>query len=310
MIISPSPDTLKTMKLFSGSANKPLAEKIAKELKIKISPSEIFIFPDGERRIQIQDSVVDEDVVIIQPTTPPAEIHYFELFFLADAAKRSGAKSVTAVVPYLGYQRQDHVFRDGEAVSLEVIVNTMQSVHIDKVIAFDLHTIKIPEVFSIPMVHLSALPLFAREIEKQGWGGLDTVLVSPDMGGIRRIKMLSEILNDMPYVTIEKNRDLATGKIEMEEITGEITHRVLIVDDMISSGGTIVKAAQALKEKGAKEVYVFVTHPVFSSDAPNILENSTVDKVYVTDSVFVSKEKQFPKLQILSLAPAIAEALG
>lgn len=298
------------MKLFSGSANKPLAEKIAKELKIKISPSEIFIFPDGERRIQIQDSVVDEDVVIIQPTTPPAEIHYFELFFLADAAKRSGAKSVTAVVPYLGYQRQDHVFRDGEAVSLEVIVNTMQSVHIDKVIAFDLHTIKIPEVFSIPMVHLSALPLFAREIEKQGWGGLDTVLVSPDMGGIRRIKMLSEILNDMPYVTIEKNRDLATGKIEMEEITGEITHRVLIVDDMISSGGTIVKAAQALKEKGAKEVYVFVTHPVFSSDAPNILENSTVDKVYVTDSVFVSKEKQFPKLQILSLAPAIAEALG
>lgn len=297
------------MKLFSGSSNKPLAEKIAKELKIKVSPSEIFVFPDGERRIQIQDNVVDEDVIIIQPTTPPAEIHYFELFFLADAAKRSGAKSVTAVVPYLGYQRQDHVFRDGEAVSLEVIVNTMQSVSIDKVISFDLHTIKIPEVFSIPMVHLSALPLFAREIEKQGWGGLDTVLVSPDMGGIRRVKMLSEILKEMPYVTIEKNRDLATGKIEMEEIAGEITHRVVIVDDMISSGGTIVKAAQTLRAKGAKEVYVFVTHPVFSSDAPKILQASSVDKVYVTDSVFVPKEKQFPKLQILSLAPSIGKAL-
>ncbi len=297
------------MKLFSGSSNKPLAEKVAKELGTKLSPVEIFIFPDGERRIQLQERVVDEDVVIVQPTTTPVDTSYFELYLLSDAAKRSGAKSITAVVPYLGYQRQDHVFRDGEAVSLEVIVNTMQSVHINKVISFDLHTAKIPEVFSIPMVHLSALPLFAEEIKKQKWNGLDTVLVSPDMGGIRRIKMLSELLSDMPYVTIEKNRDLATGSIEMSGIEGEVTHRVVIVDDMISSGGTIVKAAQALKDKGAKEVYVFVTHPVFSADAPKILEFSAVDKVYVTDSVYVPEEKRFPKLQILSLAQSIAEAL-
>ncbi|HVZ58665.1 MAG TPA: ribose-phosphate diphosphokinase, partial [Patescibacteria group bacterium] len=232
------------MKLFTGSSNKPLAEKVAQKLGIAVSPAEIFIFPDGERRIQIQERVVDEDVVIVQPTTPPTEINYFELFFLADAAKRSGARSVIAVVPYLGYQRQDHVFRDGEAVSLEVIVNTMQSVGIDKVISFDLHTIKIPEVFSIPMEHLSALTLFATEIKKQQWAGLDTVLVSPDMGGIRRVKLLSEMLSDMPYATIEKNRDLATGHIEIADVEGEITHRVIICDDMISSGGTIVKAAQ------------------------------------------------------------------
>jgi len=296
------------MKIFSGSANQPLASKIANQLNSSVSPSEIFIFPDGERRVQIQEKVVDQDVVIVQPTTPPTEIHYFELFFLADAAKRSGARSVTAVVPYLGYQRQDHVFREGEAVSLEVIVNTMQSVSIDKVISFDLHTVKIPEVFSIPMVHLSALPLFAEEIIKHKWGGLDTVLVSPDMGGIRRIKMISEMLSGMPYATIEKNRDLATGSVEMAKITGEITHRVIIVDDMISSGGTIVKAAKALKEKGAKEVYVFVTHPVFASEAPKILQESEVDQVYVTDSVFVPKEKQFPKLEILSLSHLIAKA--
>lgn len=297
------------MKLFSGNANKPLAEKIAHELGLSVSPVEIFIFPDGERRVQIQERVVDEDVIIVQPTTPPVDTHYFELFFLSDAAKRSGARSVTAVVPYLGYQRQDHVFRDGEAVSLEVIVNTMQSVSIDKVISYDLHTAKIPEVFSIPMTHLSALPIFAEEIKKRGWSGLDTVLVSPDMGGIRRIKQISEMLNSMPYAVIEKNRDLATGHVEMASIEGEITHRVLIVDDMISSGGTIVKAAEALKEKGAKEVYVFVTHPVFSKDAPKLLEGSVVDKVFVTDSVFVPEEKRFPKLQILSLAPAIAEVL-
>lgn len=297
------------MKLFSGNSNKPLAEKIATKLGIDVSPVEIFIFPDGERRIQIQENVVDEDVVIVQPTTPPVDTSYFELFFLADAAKRSGARSVTAVVPYLGYQRQDHVFRDGEAVSLEVIVNTMQSVSIDKVISFDLHTVKIPEVFSIPMVHLSALELFAEEIKKQGWAGLDTVLVSPDMGGIRRIEMLSKMLLDMPYVTIEKNRDLATGHVEMAEITGEVTHRVIIVDDMISSGGTIVKAAEALKKRGAKEVYVFATHPVFSSVAPKMLQDSVVDKVYVTDSVFVPKEKEFEKLHILSLSGMIANTL-
>lgn len=297
------------MKLFSGNSNKPLAEKIAAKLGIDVSPVEIFIFPDGERRIQIQENVVDEDVVIVQPTTPPVDTSYFELFFLADAAKRSGARSVTAVVPYLGYQRQDHVFRDGEAVSLEVIVNTMQSVSIDKVISFDLHTVKIPEVFSIPMVHLSALELFAEEIKKQGWAGLDTVLVSPDMGGIRRIEMLSHLLSDMPYVTIEKNRDLATGHVEMAEITGEVTHRVVIVDDMISSGGTIVKAAEALKKRGAKEIYVFATHPVFSSVAPKMLQDSVVDKVYVTDSVFVPKEKEFEKLHILSLSGMIANTL-
>lgn len=297
------------MKLFSGSANKPLAEKIAKVLDIPVSPREIFIFPDGERRIQIQENIINEDVVIVQPTTPPVDTHYFELFFLADAAKRSGAKSVTAVVPYLGYQRQDHVFRDGEAVSLEVIVKTMQAVGIDKVISFDLHTVKIPEVFSIPMIHLSALPMFAEEIKKQSWDGLDSVLVSPDMGGIRRIKMLSELLGEMPYATIEKNRDVATGQIEMAAIKGEITPRVIIVDDMISSGSTIVKATEALKKKGAYEVYVFVTHAVFSSDAPKILQESEVDRIYVTDSVYIPPEKQFMKLKILSLAGMIANKI-
>lgn len=278
-------------------------------MEMKVSPSEIFIFPDGERRIQVQERVVDEDIVIIQPTSSPVDTNYFELFLLADAAKRSGARSVTAVVPYLGYQRQDHVFRDGEAVSLEVIVKTMQSVSIDKVISFDLHTIKIPEIFSIPMVHLSALELFANEIKKQNWDGLDTVLVSPDMGGIRRIELISKMLSDMPYATIEKNRDLATGHVEMATITGEITHRVLIVDDMISSGGTIVKAGEALKKKGAKEVYVFATHPVFSDEAPKLLQNSVVDRVYVTDSVLVSDEKLFPKLHILSISEMIAQSL-
>lgn len=297
------------MKLFSGTSNKPLAEHIAKHLNISVSPVEIFIFPDGEKRIQIQEEVVDEDCIIVQSTAIPTAENYMELFFIADGLKRSGARSITVVMPYMGYQRQDHVFRPGEAVSLQVVIKTLENLGITRMIACDLHSIKIPEFFNIPLTHLSALPLFAAEIKKQGWEKLDSVLVSPDMGGIRRIKLISEMLSDMPFVTIIKNRDLATGTIAAGGLQGEVTRRALIVDDMISSGGTIVQANDMLRAKGAEEVYVFVTHPVFSSDAPQLLQNSGVDKVYVTDSVDVPKNKHFPKLHILSLSSSISEAL-
>lgn len=297
------------MKIISGSGNKDLAEKVVRELSLDLSPVEIFIFPDGERRIQIQESVLDQDVVIVQPASPPVDTNYFELFFLADAAKRSGARSVTAVVPYLGYQRQDHIFREGEAVSLDVVVKTMQSVGVQKILVFDLHTVKIAQEFSIPMKHLSALPIFAEYIESHNWAGLDTVLVSPDMGGIRRIKLISQMLSDMPFAVIEKNRDVNTGHIEMSKIEGEVTHRALIVDDMISSGKTIAKAAELLSQKGAEEIYVFATHAIFSDEAPKLLEESSVTKVFVSDTVFIPEDKKFSKLEVLSVAPLISKEL-
>src|SRR3989338_8012806 len=154
------------MKVFSGSSNKPFAEKVAKSLNTSLSPLEIFIFPDGERRVRVIDRMVGQDTVVVQSTSPNPDTAYMELFFIVDALKRSGAKSVTAVIPYLGYQRQDHVFRDGEAVSLEVIIETLESVGMDKLITFDLHSIKIPELFSMPIVHLSALPIFAEKIRQ------------------------------------------------------------------------------------------------------------------------------------------------
>src|SRR3989338_3741348 len=211
------------MKVFSGSSNKPLAEKVARQLNTSLSPLEIFIFPYGERRIRVIDSVVGQDTVVIQSASSMPDVYYMELFFVVDALKRSGAKSVTAVVPYLGYQRQDHVFRDGEAVSLEVIIKTLESVGMNKLITFDLHSIKIPELFKIPIVHLSALSLFAEKIKEIARGPVipprrdtsatprlsnDTILVSPDMGGIRRIKILSEMLSNMPFISIVKDRDL------------------------------------------------------------------------------------------------------
>lgn len=296
------------MKIFSGSANVPLAQKIAHKLHTPISPIDMFTFPDGERRIRIVDSVVDEETVIIQPASPPVDFHYMELFFIIDGLKRSGAKSVTAVVPYFGYQRQDHIFRDGEAVSLEVIIKILETVGIDRLISVDLHASRIPELFHVPVSHLSALPAFAKIIQENQWNTSETVLVSPDMGGIRRIRKISELLDNMPYAALEKNRDLQNGVIAGDAIReGNLTgmKRALIVDDMISSGKTIALAASVLKKSGIKESYVFATHAVFSDETPHILENADIMKVYVTDSVHIDKDKLFDKLAVLPIADII-----
>lgn len=358
------------MKIFSGSSNKSLAERIAHALSTQLSPIEIFVFPDGEKRIQIQERVVDEDTVVVQSTATPADANFMELFFIVDGLKRSGAKSVTAVIPYLGYQRQDHVFRDGEAVSLDVVVHALERTGATKAIAVDFHSIKIPEVFSVPVAHLSALPLFAEKIKEllrgrlphvagdaqrvfaessedfssslnerqsttsqedpNGSDGLafnspasgqtssitklvDGFLASPDMGGLRRINKMSELLDGMPWIATVKDRDLNTGNITINKIEGDpsvIKGTAFIVDDMISSGKTIAQSAKLLHEQyGVENLYVFATHPVFSDEASKLLEESVVTKVFVTDSVLIPEEKRFPKLEVLTVADMVAEEL-
>ncbi len=297
------------MKIFSGSSNRPLAENIAGLMGEKLSPVEVFAFPDGEKRIRILEPVVGEDTVVVQSTTNPADTNYMELFFLTNALAKGGAKSITAVIPYLGYQRQDHVFRDGEAVSLEVVVNTLEAVGINRVITVDLHSVRISEVFTIPVSHLSALGIFAEVIKKNGWDTDDTVLVSPDGGGGRRIRMLSELLGKRNYAIVEKNRDLNTGKVEATSIEGELGKRAIIVDDMITSGGTIAKTAELLGQKGVEEIIVFATHGIFVEGALDSLEKSVIKKVFVTDTVGVPEEKGIEKLEILSVAEIVAKAL-
>lgn len=300
------------MKIFSGTSNKPLAERIAKALDHDLSELEIHIFPDGEKRIRILEPVLGQHTIVVQSTSTPADKNYMELFFIVDALKRSGAKSVTAIVPYLGYQRQDHIFRDGEGVSLEVVRRTLEAVGVNRLIGFDFHTVRVPDLFKIPVSHLSGLPLFAERIKKEGWTDKDTTLIAPDKGGIRRIKILSDLLNGMPYGSIEKNRDLATGEVTAEEIDiegGVLKKRALIVDDMISSGGTIVTGINLLLRKGVGEIYVFATHPVFSDAAPEVLQKSAAKKVFVTDSIFVPEKKQFNKLHVLSIAKMVAKEI-
>jgi len=164
---------------------------------------EIFVFPDGEKRIRIKENVVGKDCVIIQSASIPPDENYMELFIMIDALKRSGANSIKVMIPYLGYQRQDHIFRDGEAVSLEVIAEILTRVGMTELYSFDFHSPKIPDIFSVPVHQLSALPIFAEKI-KQDFKLSEIVLVSPDMGGIRRAKEVSEMLGNVPLATIEK----------------------------------------------------------------------------------------------------------
>lgn len=299
---------MKRVKIFSGTSNRPLAEKIAKDLNLTLSNLEVFVFPDGEKRVRVLDKVLDEDVIIVQSASNPTDENYMQLFFTIDALKRNGAKSITAVVPYFGYQRQDHIFREGENVSVKVIAGFLEKVGVNELIAVDLHSIKIKEAFNIPIAHLSALSIFAKTIKEKGWDK-DSVLISPDMGGVRRIKILSEMLGNIPFAVIEKNRDLATGVVTADKIEGKISKRAIVVDDMISSGGTISIAAELLKKNGVEEIIVFATHPVFSKEAPKVLQESDVKSVYVTDTIFVPSEKRFPKLEILSVAEMIAASL-
>lgn len=299
------------MKLFAGTSSKALAQKIAKVLNVPDLSVEQHIFPDGERRVRIPEKIVGDSVVVVQSAYPPVDTNYMELFFLIDAAKRSGAEFVTAVVPYFGYQRQDHIFRDGEAVSLEVIIRILESLGIDSLVSVDMHSVKIPDMFTVPVRHVSALSVFAEEIKKQGWNTGDSVLISPDMGGIARIKEIADILH-MSYAAVEKNRDRTTGDITVTSVQeGSVIgkKRAIMVDDMISSGKTVLLGAQLLKKQGIEEIVVFATHAVLSEDAPERLEKSLIKHVFVTDTVVVPEKKQFAKLSVLSVAPLLAKAL-
>ena len=297
------------MKVFSGSSNKPLAGKIAKELDLDLSPLEIYIFADGEKRIRIGDSVLDKDTLIIQTTSTPVDTNYMELFLTIDALKRSGAKSVKALIPYFGYQRQDHIFRDGEVVSLEVIAEILEKVGMNEMYSFDLHSVKIPEIFKIPVHHLSALPVFADKIKKD-FQMDEIVLVSPDMGGIRRIKEIAEMLGNIPFATVTKNRNLENGQINDSNLDGDVKGKTaIIVDDMVSTGETVVEACNLLLQEGVQKVFVFATHAVFSKNASKILQNSRIERVFVTDTIEVTDTKMFPKLEIVSIAKEAAKAL-
>lgn len=289
--------------------NRELSERLAKSLGLPVIYPDLHVFPDGEMRVRILEEVADQEIILLKTHTNPIDSSIMQTCFLLDALKKNGAGLVTLIVPYLGYMRGDHMFRTGEAVPLEVVISALETNGAAKVILIDPHSIRIPELFHIPVTALTALSIFAEKIKSMNLPLDSYTLVTPDMGGIRRIKLLSEMLGDASYASIEKNRDLETGHVEAAKVEGVIHKTCFVVDDMISSGGTIVKGLGALEALGAEDMYVMATHAVFSEQAPSLLENSLAKKVFVTDTLPLPDNKLFSKLEVLSVAPLIAHAL-
>jgi ribose-phosphate pyrophosphokinase len=295
------------MLIIGDTQNKELSVLIGQLLDVPVSFPEIFVFPDGERRVRLPDDIAGKDILLLKSTPPPVEHNLFELAFTVSALKHNGANSIHAVIPYLGYSRADHVFRQGEGVPLEVVIRLIEACGVDRIMVVEPHSIKTPEMFRTPTTDVSALEMFRDKILEIENDKNNICIVSPDMGGIRRIKILSELLDGAEYAVIEKERNYETGEVEATRLAeGKVKEICFIVDDMISSGKTIVEAVNTLEKMGAKEIYVMATHPVFSEGSTELLQNSKARKVIVTDTVQVPEEKRFEKLEILSIADLVA----
>jgi ribose-phosphate pyrophosphokinase len=299
------------MVFFGDEKNQSLSKGLAGQFSTPLFYPDVNVFSDGERRVRLTHPVVEKDVFFLKTAsiTPNIDSFIIETAFLIDAIKRSGARSITGIIPYLPYGRADHLFQEGEAVPFEVIIHLFENAGLTRIVFADPHTVKISEMFTIDTVNVSALSLFASKIREIGFDRRSCVLVTPDGGGLRKVKMLSRLLDNAPYVALEKKRDHTTGKVKVEGIEGDVMLTCFVIDDMISSGSTIVKAIAELEKRGARNIYVFTTHPVFSNNAVGILQESKALKVFVTDSIPVSNEKQFKKLEVLSLCDLIASKL-
>ena len=296
------------MKVLAGTSNSKLCKDIARQLKLKLVNSNIRRFADGEVYIEINENIRGNSIFVIQSTSNPANDNLMELLICIDALRRSSAKNITAVIPYFGYARQDRKVVPRTAISAKLVSNLITNAGANRILSVDLHAGQIQGFFDIPVDNLFATPIFARYI-KNRIKLKNMICVAPDVGGVERTRALSRRLNSSIAI-IDKRRPVP-GKSEVMNIVGNVKNKnCVIVDDIIDSGGTIVNAAKALKEKGAKDVYVFITHAVLSGQAVNKIEGSQIKKLVTTDTIDNSKKiGSSKKIEIISLAPMISEAM-
>lgn len=289
--------------IFSGSSNSELTEKICNYLNLTQGTIDIRRFNDGEIWVKFLDNIRGRDVFIVQSTHPPAE-NLMELLITIDAAKRASATRVTAVIPYFGYARQDRKDQPRVSITAKLVANLMTVAGADRVITMDLHAAQIQGFFDIPFDHLYASPVFTglfKDLPK------DLVVVSPDIGGIKLARSYAKRL-DAGLVVIDKRRP-KHNQVEAMNIIGEVKDKnILLVDDLIDTGGTFVTAIKTLKEKGAKEIYGAVTHALLSGDAIQKIEDSVITKLYVTDSIPL-KEIKTKKIIVRTASELLAEAI-
>jgi len=285
-----------------------LAEKIVQHLDMKLTSVQLIKFADGEIFIKPNESVRGCKAFIIQSTSGPVNENIMELLIFIDALKRSSAKEIIAVIPYYGYARQDRKASPREPITSKLVANLLTVAGATRVITMDLHARQIQGFFDIPVDHMEALPILAKHFINYGFHPEDTVVVSPDVGGVKRARGLAKWLHT-PLAIIDKRRPKA-NESEVMNIIGDVEgKKAILIDDMIDTAGTICNAAKALKDKGAIEVYACATHGIFSGPAIERLKNSPLNKVVVTDSIEIHEDKMFDKLRILTTSKMFAETI-
>ena len=297
------------MKLFTGNATPELAQKIADRLFIKLGNAAVGRFSDGEISVQINENVRGGDIFIIQSTCAPTNDNPMELIVMVDALRRASAGRITAVIPYFGYARQDRRVRSSRVpITAKVVADFLSSVGVDRVLTVDLHAEQIQGFFDVPVDNVFGSPVLLEDMLVKKLE--DPVVVSPDIGGVVRARAIAKLLDDTDIAIIDKRRPRANVS-QVMHLIGDVKDRdCVIVDDMIDTGGTLCKAAEALKERGAKRVFAYATHAVFSGVAAKNIAESMIDEVIITDSIPLSDEmKAIGKVKMLTLAPMLAEAI-
>ena len=296
----------KTLVVLSGNSNPGLVQEIASLLSI--TPAHVVCgrFPEGEIQVQICDNIRGKDVFIVQSTSTPPNENLMELLVLIDAAKRASAKRITAVLPFFGYARQDRKDRPRVPITAKLVANLLTTSGADRVLTMDLHAGQIQGFFDIPVDHLYSINIVGDYLRKKGLRNL--VVVSPDVGGIRMARAYSKLL-DSSFAVVDKRRENATSTHVMNIIGSVENKNVIIVDDLISTAGSLVEAVSALKEAGALDVYAAVVHPILAGPAVERIQHSEIKEMIVTNSIPLSSEKKIGKIIQLSVAPLLAEAI-
>lgn len=296
------------LKIFALSSNEPLAKEIAEAVGVELGEITLSKFADGEIRVNIDESTRGAHVYIIQSTSSPVNDHMMELLITIDALRRASAKTINVVMPYYGYARQDRKAQSREPITAKLVANMLENAGADRLVALDLHAAQIQGFFDIPVDHLLGAPLLANYFVDNKLTGDDVVVVSPDHGGVTRARKLAEFLKS-PIAIVDKRRP-RPNIAEVMNIVGDVKDKTaVIIDDMIDTAGTITLAASALVERGAREVYTTCTHPVLSGPAIERLEASVIKKVVVTNSIDLPKEKHIEKIEVVSVAQLIGEAI-
>lgn len=298
---------LERIRVFSGNANKELAEKICDVLGVSLGKANVTAFSDGETRVEIDENVRGMDVFIIQSTCPPVNVTLMELLIMIDAMKRASVDRITAVVPYYGYARQDRKVASRAPITAKLVADLITTAGANRVLAMDLHAGQIQGFFNIPVDNLFATPVLLDYMKKNYLN--DTVVVSPDTGGVERARSFGKRL-DASLAIIDKRRE-GPNEAEVMNIIGNVQgKRVIILDDMIDTAGTVVQAAKAMKAAGALEICVCCTHPVLSGPALDRIENSDIKEIIVTDTIPLNdRAKKCQRIKVISVAGLLGEAV-